>query len=562
MNLLLVLVACRHPSPDADGDSGSCPSWFIDYDRDGAGSDAFVRESCDAPEGFVSSADDCDDTTDEVHPGADELCNARDDDCDGRIDEGACDTATDSDGGGATDSGPGSTRESLDSGASDDTALDSAGGGDSRAISDTGDTGTHLPFGYALWVGEHAGDEAGRSVAAAGDVDADGYDDILVGAELNDRGASGGGCAYLLLGPSTGRPSLAAADAMWVGDGYLHKLGRYVEAGLDADGDGLPDLIVGVTDYDSDRGAVYVVSGTARGAAIARTGSWAVYTGEDDDGRAGKALANAGDVDADGHADLLVGAPELDENVGAAYLLAGPLTADVALGDARAVFRGDASVQHKLGHGVAPAGDANGDGFADVAVVARDGGLLYGFFGPVSGVLSHSDADGEADIGGFYGWSLENAGDIDGDGVDELVMGHERGSEAYLLGGPLTGSLAVATDALATLRNDDGFLGQGAAALGDVDGDGQADLAVNAYSYDYYGSVFVYLGPLSGAVGREDADATISGTGVYQEIGKNPMGLAGGFDHDADGRTDLAVGCANCDFDGTDDGGVFVVSAW
>ncbi len=105
---------------DCDGEidedsAADAETWYIDYDEDGYGSDAYTAAACDEPSGYVANADDCDDTRDEAWPGADETCNGEDDDCDGTVDEDAIDVQTfyaDSDGDGFGD--PDSTEEACE----------------------------------------------------------------------------------------------------------------------------------------------------------------------------------------------------------------------------------------------------------------------------------------------------------------------------------------------------------------------------------------------------------------------------------------------------------------
>jgi hypothetical protein len=185
----------------------------------------------------------------------------------------------------------------------------------------------------AEYVGEAARDQAGSSVAGAGDVDADGYADILIGAAGCHAGLPGAGAVYLLLGgPSPASASLSSADARYTG----RAAGDYVGAGTsvsgagDVDGDGHDDILIGAyTNSDSAlyAGAAYLGLGSAAPAGASLLDADAAYLGEAGYDYAGWSVAGAGDTNADGHADLLIGAYWSDDggtlDSGAAYLVLG-----------------------------------------------------------------------------------------------------------------------------------------------------------------------------------------------------------------------------------------------
>jgi hypothetical protein len=166
-------------------------------------------------------------------------------------------------------------------------------------------------------------DLSGSSVASAGDVDADGLQDILIGAQYNDAAGTGGGAAYLVHGGVTGRLWLGHADAMLVGEAEGDAAGTSVAGAGDVDADGHDDLLVGSPNNDAGgtgAGAAYLVRGPVTGSFDLRRAD-VKLVGQP---RAGAGywygVAGAGDLDADGLADVLVGAPG---NGGAAYILYG-----------------------------------------------------------------------------------------------------------------------------------------------------------------------------------------------------------------------------------------------
>lgn len=171
-----------------------------------------------------------------------------------------------------------------------------------------------------------AGAYAGTYVASAGDVDADGHDDILIGAWGDDEGGDGAGAAYLVYGPVTASLDLSSADAKLIGEDAGDRAGVSVSSAGDVDADGHSDLLVGAQgddDNGNDSGVAYLVYGPVTASLDLSTAD-ARFNGEGGGGYAGRSVAAAGDVDADGYGDLLVGAFHDNEggtDAGAAYLI-------------------------------------------------------------------------------------------------------------------------------------------------------------------------------------------------------------------------------------------------
>ena len=393
-------------------------------------------------------------------------------------------------------------------------------------------------------LGEESSDFAGYSVSDAGDVNGDGLSDLLVGAFWNNNdGTFDNGAAYVVFGKPGG--STVDLDAIAAGNGFkilgesLSDLAAIsVSAAGDVNGDGLADLIVGAPNNDSDgstdNGAAYVVFGKMTGGAVdldnvaLGIGGFKIL-GESTSDFAGNSVSAAGDVNADGFADLIVGAPRNDSDGsndnGAAYVVFGkPNGGTVDLDQVASGVGGFKILGEKTagdaGTSVSAAGDVNGDGIADLFVGApydsSDGsannGAGYVVFGKAG--LGTVDLDNVAvGVGGFKilgeldsdlaGYSVSSAGDVNGDGLTDLLIGAYRSAgpgqpmqgAAYLVLGKKDGA-TVDLDTVAAGTGGFKIYGERAydtagfsvSAAGDVNDDGLADLLVGAYGNDSDGS--------------------------------------------------------------------------
>lgn len=292
------------------------------------------------------------------------------------------------------------------------------------------------------------------------------------------------------------------------------------------------------------------------------------------------------DLNGDAAPDMLFGSYGPDSparHAGRAWVVLGPLSADKDAADADATISGE-SAEQQVGYDVAMLGDADGDGYDEIALseLAYDSrtytyqGAVAVQHGPVDGELAWSDLDPWApeEDGDRAGYDLARVGDVTGDGTEDLLVGAFRSSvyesyagAAYVLNAPGEdgGDLG---DADARLYGDneagDGDLAYGTAvgALGDANGDGIADVAVGAPGYDQsggrYGAVFVHVGPLDGAVLSSDADAMVYGHG--SRLGPDTNTVTGIGDQDGDGLDDLALGVPEESDDESYQGAVYVFS--
>jgi hypothetical protein len=193
-----------------------------------------------------------------------------------------------------------------------------------------GGTYSSVKTGDALIKGEYSdrGNLFGHDLDGAGDLNADGYADIVIGAPWAHQGSFETGAAFVFLGPISGEHSMDEANAVLLGEEHQDQAGWSVAGLGDTDGDGTSDLAVGAPMGDgngSQPGVVYVVRGPVAGTVDLAAADLRVV-GEEDADETGATVAAAGDVDGDGLQDLLVGAPRNDRggfNSGAAWLLTG-----------------------------------------------------------------------------------------------------------------------------------------------------------------------------------------------------------------------------------------------
>jgi len=352
--------------------------------------------------------------------------------------------------------------------------------------------------------------------------------------------------AYLNLAEqSTWTANIPFLDASW---------DSYGLASGDQGGDGVDDLAVSAYVREQSEFYVFLYDGpiledrplsveSADGAVV------------DDGVFATGSELSMGDVNDDGRDDILIGAPDAigpDISPGCAYLVLGPVSGTMSLGDADTEFEG---VEEAEGTGtlLSLRGDLNADGIGDVLIAAVDtnGGGLYLFYGPPpDGSISVADGDAVLLGSPMNEANRLSVGDNDGDGHDDVMVSDGCGYGAcsgaiWVFRGPLSNSFSV-EDATATVYHDYGssYFGNGASMDHDLDGDGRADLAGGAThdrsSEEWIGGVYIFYGPISGSLWTDDADAVIKGSRSGGEPHTGPGAyISSAGDANGDGFDDL-----------------------
>ncbi|MBN1425307.1 FG-GAP repeat protein [Candidatus Fermentibacteria bacterium] len=326
----------------------------------------------------------------------------------------------------------------------------------------------------------------GCSVSGAGDVDNDGYADIVVGADSEDGGEVNAGRAYVFSG-QTGGPihTLLSPNAQFIG--YF---GTSVSGAGETDGDGFADLIVGAhyeDGGDTQTGRAYIFSG--------QTGALHMMLespNPESYGHFGISVSGAGDVKNDGFDDVIVGAcyesaPAPD--AGRAYVFNGQT--GVLL---HTLVSPNADTLSYFGYSVSGAGDVNADGYADLIVGAhyKDGGppytgRAYVFSGQTGGLL-YTLVSPNAQAVGFFGYSVSGAGDVNGDGFADVTVGaylEDGGAVSAGRGYVFSGCTGKPLYTLLSTHPEiDGYFGFSVSGAGDVNNDGLDDVVAGAYNED------------------------------------------------------------------------------
>lgn len=348
--------------------------------------------------------------------------------------------------------------------------------------------------------GDDATDNFGYTVHCQGDVNGDGYDDLLTASPHWD----GDGFAYCFLGSEKGISS--NADWSYAFDGGSFP--GFINYAGDVNGDGYDDVIIGAPLHDgaagTEAGRVVVFHGSASG--LPDAPNW-TFDHTNANARFGRSVSSAGDVNGDGYDDVIIGAPWDHDYAGGATVFLGSETGLSPTPDWTVTGPGEAS---QFGFALAHA-DVDGDGYSDVIVTAKDHsngenaeGAAYVFAGSSTGLSSDPAWTGESDVNGAeYGYSV-SCGDLNGDAHPDLIVGAwlcgiSAASQgcSFIYYGNGTG---FSSEADLILKGDQkgSFFGF-SAACGDIDGDGADDLVIGAPAHSaFFGKISVYNGAESG----------------------------------------------------------------
>jgi hypothetical protein len=337
--------------------------------------------------------------------------------------------------------------------------------------------------------GESATDWAGNSVAVA-DVDGDGVGDLVVGAPRNDAGERNAGAVYVVHGGPAldGTVPLGEADARLVG-AVPGSLAGYSVAAANVTGDGRADVVAGAPRGEGAPGHAYLVDDEQVASTTSLSEATATLAGEGPGDEAGWRVAVTENLTGDDDPAVVVGAPRNDaagDDAGAAYVVATPLEGNVDLGDAALVLRGGEE-SDLAGWSVATAGDVDGDGRPDVIVGAPRagfGGEAY-VVDPDAGERSLANATAlRGAPGDSAGWVVAGTADVTCDGRPDVLVGApgnytggDDAGAAYVTGGDGPSDLQNATAMLVGSAGDE--VGR-ADALATVTGRNTTGLVVGA----------------------------------------------------------------------------------
>ncbi len=570
---------CDGADNDCDGeidedDAVDVVTWYRDADGDGYGDPDVDDIDCQQPSGYVASNTDCDDDSATTWPGAASVDSAtacmKDDDGDGYGDDGAPSGVTD---GSDCDDADSSIHPSASEVVGDEVDQD-CDGGEICYLDDDSD-GYRPDTSSTKTSSDTDCTDSSEATDSAPSGDCDDADSSihpsaseLVGDEV-DQDCDGGEICYLDDDSDGYRPDTSSTKTS--SDTDCTDSSEATSSTPTGDCDDADSSIYPWAEEVCDDGIDQDCNGIVDNTCLEETWLSAADVeivamgGADFGGRAIELV----DMDLDGSLDLLFTADQHDSNgshSGSIYLIPGPVTDSGEVDDLmRAELMGEAK-SDRAGWTVGAIADQDGDGYPEIFTSAHlndDGGSsagkAYVVYGPHSGVADLADA--EASVAGtgasqYVGMYAQLSGDVSGDGTADLLVGaHGYSSNAggfFIFEGPVSGAMTLAdADSSVVGPSSSRYTGY-AGSVEDFDGDGQVDLAASAPWNT--NEAWIFLGPVSGALGQSDADITIDGESSGDHIGS----LFTACDFNSDGHIDLATGADGESTGGTDAGAIYV----
>ncbi|MBK7569132.1 MAG: FG-GAP repeat protein [Chitinophagales bacterium] len=389
----------------------------------------------------------------------------------------------------------------------------------------------------------------GSAVSSIGDVNGDGYGDIGVGAYSYDNGELNEGRVYIFHGSNTGIDSIP--ELTLESNQASANFGFAVSGAGDVNGDGFDDIIIGAYNFDNgqtNEGAAFIYLGSASGINPIPN---IMLESNQASANFGWSVSGAGDINADGFDDIIVGAQNYDNgntNEGAAFIYHGSATGINGIAN---IILEINSTNAAFGTSVSDAGDINNDGFDDIIVGAPDynsKGKVNVYHGSVTGLNSTPNSN----LLGFqnfaeFGYSISSAGDVNNDGFDDIIIGAYQHDNIESNEGRATIYIGT-SDGIYTsgypreINQVDAQFGYSVSGAGDVNADGYDDVIIGARYYENgesnEGAGFIFLGSDFPYVGLTPFNI-MEGNQFGGNVGSS---VAGSVDFNGDGTSDLFIG--------------------
>ncbi len=416
-------------------------------------------------------------------------------------------------------------------------------------------------------LGASADDQSGFSVSNAGDTNGDGFDDIVIGT-VDTTSKS-----YVIFGNSSGfsnidLSSFTNTQGFTVTGTAGTAAGYSVSGAGDVNGDGFDDVIIGQFGANSNAGLSHVIYGKSSGLTDITLTSMTSSQGFSIAGAnslddSGYSVSGAGDINGDGYDDIVIGAFQASSFKGVTYVIFGNATLSninlATLTMSQGFSITGVNTEDRSGNWVSNAGDVNGDGYADIIIGAykanSNDGKAYVIFGQASDFsninlvsLNSTQGFSVTGAGGYMGITVSGAGDMNGDGYSEVVIGSGIGS--YVIFG---NSSSFSNIDISNMTSNQGFTitggGSAVSNAGDVNGDGYADIIIQGE--------YVIFGKASGL--NDIVLSSLTNNQGYRILSSGGSAVSGGGDINGDGYSDVIIGNPGGDPDGKNNAGTTYV---